>query len=157
MHIAQQMPMPLTISCSSKSRLVLTFLVLPFWYLLTRVVPDIFQKSSETVVCVLQAQYRGVDYGRILLGESGFRFGETCHMTFLLFIYLGLMLLMLFSAKGHLICQHTHAQPFYSSLVFVRDSPGELVPEVTFRHLLDLPNESESGVTLKLNPHLLIE
>jgi len=30
------MPLPLTISCSSKSRLVLTFLVLPFWYLLTR-------------------------------------------------------------------------------------------------------------------------
>jgi len=26
--------------------LVLTFLVIPFWYLLTRVVPDIFQKSS---------------------------------------------------------------------------------------------------------------
>ena len=44
--------MPLTISCSSKSRLVLTFLVLPFWYLLTRVDPDIFQTSSETVVCV---------------------------------------------------------------------------------------------------------
>jgi len=42
LHIAQQMPLPLTISCSSKSRLVLTFLVLPFWYLLTRVVPDIF-------------------------------------------------------------------------------------------------------------------
>ena len=32
--------------------MVLTFLVLPFWYLLTRVVPDIFQKSSKTVVCV---------------------------------------------------------------------------------------------------------
>jgi len=31
----------------------LTFLVLPFWYLLTRVVPDIFQKSSKTVVCVV--------------------------------------------------------------------------------------------------------
>jgi len=45
------MPLPLTISCSSKSRLVLTFLVLPFWYLLTRVVPDILQTSSETVVC----------------------------------------------------------------------------------------------------------
>jgi len=43
--------MPLTISCSSKSRLVLTFLVLPFWYLLTQVVLDIFQKSSKTVVC----------------------------------------------------------------------------------------------------------
>ena len=47
MHIAQQMPLLLTISCSSKSRLVL-----PFWYLLTRVVPDIVQKSSKMVVCV---------------------------------------------------------------------------------------------------------
>ena len=46
------MPLPLTLSCSSKSRLVLTFLVLPFWYLLTRVVPDIFQKRGITVVCV---------------------------------------------------------------------------------------------------------
>ena len=45
------MPLPLTISCSSKSRLVLTFLVLPFWYLLTQVDPDIFQTSSKTVVC----------------------------------------------------------------------------------------------------------
>jgi len=52
LHIAQQMPLPLTISCCSKSRLVLIFLVLPFWFLLTRVVPDIFQKSSKTVVCV---------------------------------------------------------------------------------------------------------
>jgi len=52
LHIAQQMPLPLTISCSSKSRLVLTFLVLPFWYLLTRVVTDKFQKSSKMVVCV---------------------------------------------------------------------------------------------------------
>jgi len=52
LHIAQQMTLPLTISCSSKSRLVLTFLVLPFWYLLTRVDPDIFQTSSKTVVCV---------------------------------------------------------------------------------------------------------
>jgi len=32
--------------------LVLTFLVLSFWYLLTRVDPDIFQTSSKTVVCV---------------------------------------------------------------------------------------------------------
>jgi len=53
LHIAQQMPLPLTVSCSSKSRLVLPLLVLPFWYLLTRVVPDKFQKSSKTVVlCV---------------------------------------------------------------------------------------------------------
>ena len=52
LHIAQQMPLTLAISCSSKSRLVLAFLVLPFWYLLTRVDPDIFQTSSKTVVCV---------------------------------------------------------------------------------------------------------
>ena len=31
---------------------VLTFLVLPFWYLLTRVIPDKFQKSSKMGVCV---------------------------------------------------------------------------------------------------------
>jgi len=50
--MAQQMPLPFTISCSSKSRLVLPSLFLPFWYLLTRVVPNKFQKSSKTVVCV---------------------------------------------------------------------------------------------------------
>jgi len=50
--VLSQMPLPLTISCFSKSRLVLLFLVLPFWYLLTRVVPDRFQQSSKTVVCV---------------------------------------------------------------------------------------------------------
>jgi len=52
LHMAQQMPLPLTVSCSIKSRLVLTFLVLPFWYLLTGMVPDILQKSSKTVVCL---------------------------------------------------------------------------------------------------------
>jgi len=52
LHIAHQMPLPLTISCSSKSRLVLPFLVLPFWYLLTRAIEDKFQKSSKTIVCV---------------------------------------------------------------------------------------------------------
>ena len=35
LHMAQLMPLPLTISCSRKSRLVL-----PFWFWLTRVVPD---------------------------------------------------------------------------------------------------------------------
>jgi len=44
--MAQVMPLPLTISCSSISRLVL-----PFWYQLTRVVLDKIQKSPETVVC----------------------------------------------------------------------------------------------------------
>jgi len=33
LHMAQLMPLPLTVSCSVKSRLVL-----PFWYWLTRVV-----------------------------------------------------------------------------------------------------------------------
>jgi len=50
--MAQQMPLPLTISCSSKFRLVLPSWFLPFWYLLTRVVLDKFQKSSKTIVCV---------------------------------------------------------------------------------------------------------
>jgi len=35
LHMAQLMSLPLTLSYSSKSRLVL-----PFWYQLTRVVPD---------------------------------------------------------------------------------------------------------------------
>jgi len=35
LHMAQLVPLPLIISCSSKSRLVL-----PFWCRLTRVVPD---------------------------------------------------------------------------------------------------------------------
>ena len=30
---------------------------------------------------------------------------------------------------------HTHTQPFYGSLDFVQDSPGEMVPEETFTHL----------------------
>ena len=54
-HIAQQMPLPLNISCSSKSRLVL-----PFWYLLTRVVPDRFQQSSKTVVCVCVSVHKHI-------------------------------------------------------------------------------------------------
>jgi len=36
LHMAQLIPLPLTVSCSRKSRLVL---VLFFWYRLTRVVP----------------------------------------------------------------------------------------------------------------------
>ena len=50
--MAQQMPLPLTISCSSKSRLVLPSWFLPFWCLLTQMVPDKFQKNSKTIVSV---------------------------------------------------------------------------------------------------------
>jgi len=35
LHMAQLIPLPLTVSCFSKSRLVI-----PFWYRLTRVVPE---------------------------------------------------------------------------------------------------------------------
>jgi len=38
-------------------------------------------------------------------------------------------------------------QPFYGSVDFVRDNPGEPVPEGTFRHLLDFlePNEDNTS------------
>ena len=74
MHIAQQIPLPLTLSYSIKSRLVLTFLVLPFWYLLTRVVPDIFQKSSKTVVCVCVIRLSTTSYSHSYV-ESGMKSG----------------------------------------------------------------------------------
>jgi len=49
LHTAQLMPLPPTISCSSKSRLVL-----PFWCWHTWVVPDNIQEGRKTVarVCV---------------------------------------------------------------------------------------------------------
>jgi len=47
LYMAQLMPLLLTISCSSKSRLVL-----PFWFRLIQVVPDKIQEGRKTVVCV---------------------------------------------------------------------------------------------------------
>jgi len=32
------------------------------------------------------------------------------------------------------IPKHTHTQPFYGSVEFVRENPGEPVPEETFTH-----------------------
>ena len=49
------MPLPLTISCSSKSRLVFNVPGFPFL-----VVPNIFQKSSKTVVCVCVCLWMGL-------------------------------------------------------------------------------------------------
>jgi len=42
---------------------------------------------------------------------------------------------------------HTHTQPFYGFLDFVRVNPGEPVPEGTFCHLLDflVNNEDNTG------------
>ena len=50
LHVAQLMPLPLAVSASVKSRLVL-----PFWYRLTRVVPDKGQLNGRVCVCVLSA------------------------------------------------------------------------------------------------------
>ena len=47
LHMAPLMPLPLTVYCSCKSRLVLPFLVLPFWYWLTQVVPDKVQGAVK--------------------------------------------------------------------------------------------------------------
>ena len=47
LHTAHLMPLPITISCSSKSRMVL-----PFWCQLSRVVPDRIQQGRKTVVRV---------------------------------------------------------------------------------------------------------
>ena len=47
------------------------------------------------------------------------------------------MLLVVFKAI-HVLkkikCAHTHTQPFYGSVEFVWDNPGEPVPEETFTH-----------------------
>jgi len=45
LHMAQLMPLPLTISCCSKSRLVL-----PFWCRLTQIVLDKIQEGRKMVV-----------------------------------------------------------------------------------------------------------
>jgi len=61
LHMAQLMPLPLTVSCSVKSRLVL-----PFWYQLTRVVPE--KGPINGCVCALtmlvNSQVTGMDRGR---------------------------------------------------------------------------------------------
>jgi len=46
---------------------------------------------------------------------------------------------------------HTHTQTLYSSLDFVRDNQGELVPEGTFRHLLDFLVQNEDSTDRHTN------
>ena len=41
--------------------------------------------------------------------------------------------------------EHTHTQPFYGSLDFLRDHPGEPAPECTFRHVLDFLEQNEDN------------
>jgi len=52
LHTAQQMPLPLTVSCLVKSRLVLP---VPFWYRLTQVVPD--KGPLNGYVCVQDSPF----------------------------------------------------------------------------------------------------
>ena len=47
LHMAQQMPLPLSVSCVSKIQVVL-----PFWYRLTLVVPDKGPLNGCVCVCV---------------------------------------------------------------------------------------------------------
>jgi len=49
MHMAQLMPLPLTVSCFSKIQIAL-----PFWYRLTRVVPEKGPLNGCVCVCVCQ-------------------------------------------------------------------------------------------------------
>ena len=48
LHMAQLMPLPLAVSCSSKIQIGF----LPFWYRLTRVVPDEGSLNGCVCVCV---------------------------------------------------------------------------------------------------------
>jgi len=54
LHMAQLMPLPLTVSCFSKIQVVL-----PFWYWLTRVVPD----NGPLNVCVRACVHACTFYG----------------------------------------------------------------------------------------------
>jgi len=55
LHMAQLMPLPLTVSCSSESRLVLLcWIVLPFWYRFIWVVPDKGQEAVKWFSVVLR-------------------------------------------------------------------------------------------------------
>ena len=46
---------------------------------------------------------------------------------------------------------HDQLQPFYDSLDLVWDNPGELVPEGTFRHLLDFLVQNEDNIGRRTN------
>jgi len=54
------------------------------------------------------------------------------------------------SAKQNILISHTQ-QPFYGSLDLVWDNPGELVPEGTFRHLLDFLEQNEDNTGRRTN------
>ena len=50
--------------------MVLPFLVLPFWYLLTRMDLNKFQKSSKTIVCMCVCFKGRMQTGLVSLGRQ---------------------------------------------------------------------------------------
>jgi len=53
LHMAQRIPLPLTVSCFSIMQIGFTFLV-PFWYWLTWVVPDKGPLNGCVLCCAMQ-------------------------------------------------------------------------------------------------------
>jgi len=49
------------------------------------------------------------------------------------------------SSLHHSVIVIQHTQPFYSSMDLIQDNPDELVPEGTFRHLLDFLVQNEDN------------
>ena len=56
LHMAQLMPLPLTVSCFSKIQMVL-----PFWYRFTRVVPDKGPLNVCIIIIIFLVQFRILD------------------------------------------------------------------------------------------------
>jgi len=81
-------------------------------------------------------------YRSIHSDSSFFRYGTAMHTG-------GGFLAVSHNTHTHILSLNcnTHTQPFYISLDFVRDNPGELVSEGTFCHLLDflVQNEDNTG------------
>jgi len=73
LHMAQLMPLPLTVSCSNKIQISFN---LPFWYRLTWVVPD----KGPLNVCVLPFWYRPTR----VVPDKGSLNGCVCVCVFLL-------------------------------------------------------------------------
>ena len=78
LHMAQLMPLPLTVSCFSKIQIGL-----PFWYRLTRVVPDTGPLNG--CVCVLQR-----------MGCLLSHFGHSLRLTFVICLIYTLLFIELF-------------------------------------------------------------
>jgi len=72
LHTAQLMPLPLTVSCFSKTQIGL-----PFWYRLTWVVPDKGPLNGCVCVCVMGIQLRIVIFDYRLFFCAHFRLLES--------------------------------------------------------------------------------